>query len=46
MAISDLQPKQGNVDIELEVTSKGEVREFQKFGKTGKVCTAEAKDSS
>jgi len=46
MAIKDLQPKQGNVDIVVEVTEKGEVREFQKFGKPGRVCTAMIKDET
>jgi replication factor A1 len=46
MAISDLQPKQSDVNIELDIVSKGEIREFQKFGKPGKVCTAEAKDDT
>ena len=46
MEIKDLQPKQGKVDIVVQVVDKGEVREFQKFGKAGKVCTATAKDAS
>lgn len=44
--IKDLEVKQGNVDIVIEVTEKGEVREFQKFGRSGKVCTATAKDET
>ena len=46
MEIKDLQPKHGKVDIILQVVDKGEIREFQKFGKAGKVCTATAKDAS
>ncbi len=46
MEIKDLQPKQGNVEITVQIVDKGEVREFQKFGKTGKVCTAMVKDAS
>ncbi|MAE42342.1 hypothetical protein CMO93_01110 [Candidatus Woesearchaeota archaeon] len=46
MAIKDLQAKQGNVDIELDVVDVGEVREFEKFGRTGKVATAIAKDET
>ena len=46
MAISDLSAKQGNVNIELTVVSKGDVREFEKFGKTGRVCNIEAKDET
>ncbi len=46
MEIKDLQPKQGNVNITVQIVDKGEIREFQKFGRTGKVCTSIAKDAS
>ncbi len=46
MQVKDLQPKQGNVDITLEVTEKAEPREFEKFGKPGKVCNAKGKDET
>jgi len=46
MEVKDLQPRQGNVDLVIEVTEKGDVREFDKFGKKGRVCSAKAKDSS
>ncbi len=46
MLIKDLQPKQGNVDIKLDVLEIGPIREFQKFGKPGKVATASAKDEA
>jgi len=46
MAIKDLVPRQGNVDIVVNVIEKGEVREFQKFGKVGKVCSAKVKDAT
>jgi len=46
MQIKDLKPKQGNVDIIVDVVDVGAVREFQKFGKPGKVATAIAKDES
>ncbi|MBW2992346.1 hypothetical protein KY345_03975 [Candidatus Woesearchaeota archaeon] len=46
MPIKDLQPKQGNVEVEAEVVDKGEIREFQKFGKIGRVCNAKIKDST
>ena len=46
MQIKDLKPKQGNVDITIDVTEIGPVREFQKFGKPGRVATANAKDES
>ena len=46
MAIVDLQPRQGEVDLVVEVVEKGESREFQKFGKTGRVSTAVVKDDT
>jgi len=46
MAIKDLQVRQGNVELSAEVTEKGEAREFEKFGRSGKVCTAVIKDAS
>ena len=46
MDIKDLKPKQGSVEITAEVTDKGEVREFNKFGKEGRVCNAKIKDAS
>ncbi len=46
MAIKDLEVRQGNVDIVVEVVEKGEIREFSKFGRTGRVCNATVKDES
>ena len=46
MQIKDLKPKQGNVDVIVDVIDVGEAREFQKFGKAGRVSTAIAKDES
>jgi replication factor A1 len=46
MAIKDLQAKQGKVFIEADIIAKGNVREFNKFGKPGKVCDAEMKDET
>lgn len=46
MAIRDLKPRQGNVELIADVVEKGDVREFEKFGKTGKVCTAKIKDNT
>lgn len=46
MQIKDLQPRQGKVNITLEVTEKAEPRTFEKFGKSGKVCNAKAKDET
>ena len=44
--IKDLKAREGNVDVVVEVVSKEEPREFEKFGKTGKVCNAVIKDES
>ena len=38
MNISDLKPRMGNVEIEAEVTDVGEVREFEKYGRPGRVA--------
>ena len=46
MQVKELKPRQGNVNIELEVIEVGEVREFQKFGNVGRVATAIAKDDT
>jgi replication factor A1 len=46
MAISDLQPRQGNVELEAEVVEIGEIREFEKFGKLGRVANAIIKDGT
>lgn len=46
MLVKELQAKQGNVDMKLDVVEIGPTREFQKFGKPGKVATATAKDES
>jgi replication factor A1 len=46
MEIKDLQIRQGNVDIELDVVDVSPPREFQKFGKAGKVASATVKDAT
>lgn len=46
MAIKDLQARQGQVDLIVEITEKGDIREFEKFGKTGRVCNAKIKDDT
>ncbi len=46
MAIKDLQARQGNVDLDLDIVDVGEVREFEKFGKQGRVANAIAKDET
>jgi len=45
--ISEIEPRQGNISIEeCEVVEKEKPREFDKFGKKGKVCNCTIKDSS
>lgn len=46
MKISELNPGQGDVEIEVEVTSIEEPRSFNKFGKDLRVATATIKDDS
>lgn len=47
MKLNELQVKQGDVEIaEAEIIEKTPVREFQKFGKQGKVCNVVIKDDS
>ncbi len=46
MEIKDIKPNTGNIEIEAEVVEIGEVREFNKFGRAGKVANAKIKDSS
>lgn len=46
MLVKELQAKQGNVDINLDVHEIGPPREFQKFGKSGRVATASASDET
>lgn len=46
MFIKDLQPRATKVDVEAEVVEMSDVREFSKFGKSGKVATAFIKDAT
>jgi ssDNA-binding replication factor A large subunit len=46
MNVSDIVPRQGKIEVELEIVEIGKVREFTKFGNTGRVVNAKAKDSS
>jgi hypothetical protein len=46
MAINELKPRMGNVNIVFDIIEKGNAREFDKFGKKGKVCNAKAKDET
>ena len=43
MNVSELKPRQGKVDIEVEVVSIEEPREFERFGKKGKIANATEK---
>lgn len=46
MQIKDLVPKQGKVDIVVEVVEKAEPRQFDKMGAKGKVANAKVKDAT
>jgi replication factor A1 len=46
MKISELQAKQGNVDLVAEVAEVSESKEFSKFGKAGRVANATLKDET
>lgn len=46
MAVKDLQPRQGKVELTLDIIEKEEPREFEKFGKSGKVCNCIGKDET
>ena len=46
MKINELQVKQGKVELTANVKEKGDVREFNKFGKTGRVCNAVIEDET
>jgi len=46
MQIKELQARQGNVNLIGTVTEIGDTREFEKFGKTGRVANAKLKDES
>ncbi len=46
MKLAELQAKQRDVEVTVEVTEIGEVREFQKFGNPGRVASAKVKDDS
>ena len=44
--IKDLQAKQGKIILEADVIEIGQTREFNKFGKTGRVANAKIKDTT
>ena len=46
MKISELQPRQGRVELEATIVEKQPPREFNKMGNMGKVCNARISDGS
>ena len=46
MKVKEVKAKQSIPEIELEVVSKGEVRDFANDRGSGKVCSAAAKDDT
>ena len=46
MLVKELKPRMGVEEIELEIVSKGEEREFANANGSGKVCSCAAKDSA
>ena len=44
--ISEAQANQTLTLDSVEITEKGEIREFSRFGKLGQVCTCRVKDDS
>jgi replication factor A1 len=46
MQVKDLKPKEAVDTITLTITEKSPPREFQKFGKPGRVCSATGTDES
>lgn len=46
MAIKDLKVREGKVELIAEIIEIGDIREFEKFGKSGKVANAIIKDDT
>lgn len=46
LAIKDLKPDSSATLEQVEVIEKGEVRTFEKWGKSGRVCNAKIKDDT
>ena len=44
--IKELENKQGKIEIEAEILELSNVREYEKFGKKGRVANAKIKDNS
>jgi len=46
MLLNEIAPRQGKIEIEATIVSIDKPKEFEKFGKKGKVANAMIKDSS
>lgn len=46
MDIGEIKANQGKINVEGAITEKDKPREFDKFGKKGKVCNAVLEDDS
>jgi replication factor A1 len=46
MKIKEVKPNNGATLDAVDVVSKGDVREFERFGKPGRVCNCVIKDDS
>jgi len=46
MKIKDLKPNQNVTLDEVEVAEVGDIRQFEKYGKSGSVCTLKITDNS
>lgn len=46
MKINELKPRMGKIELTASVKEIGQVREFDKFGKKGRVCNATISDES
>ena len=46
MNVKEIRPGQGKIDVEIEVVGIGEIRQFERYGRNGRVVTATAKDTS
>lgn len=46
MNVKDVKANRGNIDLVLDIVSKGESRVFRKFGKEGRVCDSTGRDGS
>ena len=46
MKVNEIKPKQGNIDVVLDIVDVQQPRTFEKFGKPGRVATAIGKDET